>query len=497
MSMHMVGVWRPGTGAQWWATGLSADQFEQKNQQYLPQGLRLTAADVSDGRYAGVWRPGSGSQWWYSGPISTAAQKDQQYFNQGLRLAALSLHEGGVFCLWRPGTGAQWWATSLSVDEFKAKDAAHFGEGLRIAAIDELNGRFAAVWRPGTGAQWWAWGSVADIVAKDKMYFAQGLRISAIGGHQRRVVAVWRPGAGVQWWKSGIRSDAFKDEDAGYFAQGLRLNALRVLSDPSAKDPQMSGWSLVADQEIDNEEWTEECQGLTTDGSSWLIASNNEDFRGVHRLSISFNDHLGKVGLPPGAGDHVGDLDFDPATARLYVPVEPKPSVWVLSNQLQTITVAPLGGGASPPQGGSMPWCAINPWNGWLYSSTFDGVDRVYAYDPANQFTHVSTLVLGGGALNAVQGGCFSPAGHLYLTSGGSGRVHAFDSIDGTPLGSVAVPYSPGGVDGEEMEGIALGHLIHGNGSHSWVHVVILDNDITNRDDVFLKHYCLPNPANL
>ena len=47
------------------------------------------------------------------------------------------------------------------------------------------------------------------------------------------------------------------------------------------------------------------------------------------------------------------------------------------------------------------------------------------------------------------------------------------------------------------MEGIALGHLVHGNGSHSWVHVVILDNDITNRDDVFLKHFSVPNPGNL
>jgi hypothetical protein len=497
MSMHMNGVWRPGTGAQWWAAGLTAEQFEQRNQEYLTQGLRLTAADVSDGRYAGVWRPGSGPMWWYSGAIAGAVQKDEQYFSQGLRVTSFSVHENGVLCVWRPGSGAQWWAADLTVEQFQAKDAEYFNQGLRLVAVDELNGRFAGVWQPGTGTQWWAWGSVADIAAKDQTYFAQGLRIGAIGGHRGRVIAVWRPGANdAQWWKAGISFDTFKSQDAGYFAQGLRLNAVRVLGDPSAKNPQMNAWSLVADQEIDNLEWTEECQGLVTDGSSWLVVSNNEDFRGIHRLSITFKTHLGKTALPSGAGNHPGAPSFDWATARIYVPVEPKPNVWVLDNQLRTIAVAPLGGKVAPPQG-HMSWCAINPWNGLLYSSSFDKVDCVYAYDPANQFTHVSTLGLGGPALQAVQGGCFSGNGHLYLTSDGSGRIHAYDAMDGTALGSVPVPYSPGGLDGEELEGIGLGHLIHVNGRHSWVHVVVLDNDVTNKDDVYLKHFSVPNPENL
>jgi len=477
------------------------DQFEQENQKYLLQGLRLAAADVSDGRFAGVWRPGSGAQRWYSGAVATAAKMDQQYVKEGLRLTSLSLHEGGVLCVWRPGAGTQWWAPGLTLEEFNAKNTKYFNEGLRLTAVDELNGRFAGLWRPGTGAQWSAWGSVADIAAKDKAYFAQDLRISAIGGHKGRLMAVWRPGAGAQWWAPGLALEKFKAKDTDYFAQNLRLSALRVLADPSAWNPQMNGWSLVADQEFDNLQFTEECQGLTTDGSSWLLTSNNEDFRGVHRRSLDFKSHLANAALPAGAGSHPGDPDFDPATGRLYIPVETKPNVWVLNKQLQTIMVAHLGGKVAPPQGGSMPWCAINPWNGWLYSSIYgepgeSKVDRVYAYDPANQFTHVATLVLGGPPLQEVQGGCFSARGHLYLTSGVSGRIHAYDSMDGTPLGSAVVPYKPGGVDQEEMEGIALGHLIHGNGSHSWVHVVILDNDL-NGDDVFLKHFSVPKPANL
>lgn len=494
MSTRMIGVWHPGTGTQWWAAGLTIDQFEQKNQEYLQQGLRLAAADVSGSHYAGVWRPGSGVEWCYSGPVATAGTKDQEYFKQGLRIAIVSVHEGGVLFVWQPGSGMQWWAANLTLDEFKAKDAQYFNQGLRLSAVDELNGRFTGVWRPGTGAQWWAWDTKSSIIAKDKVYFAQGLYISAIGGHQGRMIAVWRPGAGTQWWNANIDSNTFKTEDTKYFGRGLRLSAMRVLADPSAKDPQMKGWALVEDQEIDNEEWTEECQGLTKDGNSWLVTSNNKDFRGVHRLSIDFNTHLAKAAIPAGAGDHPGDPDFDLASGRLYVPVQPKPNVWVLDQQLNTILVAPLQGELLPD---SMPWCAINPWDRLLYTSSFSNVDRVYGYDPANNFAHVSTLVLGGPVLQEVQGGCFSTNGHLYLTSGGSERIHSYNCIDGSPLGSVVVPYSPGGLSGEEMEGIGLGHLIHGNGSHSRVHVVILDNDITNKDDVFLKHFSVPNPSNL
>lgn len=79
---------------------------------------------------------------------------------------------------------------------------------------------------------------------------------------------------------------------------------------------------------------------------------------------------------------------------------------------------------------------------------------------------------------------------------GGTGRVHCYNAIDRSPISSLAVPYSSGTLDVEEMEGIALGHLIHGTGLHSKVHVLILDNDL-NPDDVYVKHYLVPQPGNL
>ena len=45
------------------------------------------------------------------------------------------------------------------------------------------------------------------------------------------------------------------------------------------------------------------------------------------------------------------------------------------------------------------------------------------------------------------------------------------------------------------MEGLAIAHLIHNGGSSTYIHVVILDNDATNEDDVFLKHFAIPDPS--
>jgi hypothetical protein len=130
----------------------------------------------------------------------------------------------------------------------------------------------------------------------------------------------------------------------------------------------------------------------------------------------------------------------------------------------------------------------------FLYSSNFDGVDRVHAYDPKNGFLYKGALRLQGPPVGGVQGGVFSANGHLYLTSdvfvgqGATQDIRAYSALNGAFLGSCHVPYSPGDLDAEEMEGLAIwadplwGHI----------HVVILDNDVSG-DDVMLKHFVVPD----
>jgi len=283
-----------------------------------------------------------------------------------------------------------------------------------------------------------------------------------------------KPGKAIPAFPSGFHSAP----------QSLRA-ALHAM-----EPPLIGNWLLTNVSTFENLSWTEECQGLTSDGSHWYIVSSNEDARAIHKFALNFT-HLGKAIFPEA--NHIGDPDYH--EGKIYVPVEGISAVWVLDTNLNTVGVTPLGGtpGASP-QGGSMPWCAINPWNDHLYSSVFDNVDCVYAYDVNDNFAYKGRLQLQGGIIHNVQGGCFSKNGHLYLTSDSTQDIRAYSAINGAFLGSCKVPYDKGGAAGEEMEGVAILHWNAPGGISTHVHVVILDNDITNSDDVFLKHFTVPAP---
>lgn len=226
----LAAVWRPGTGTQWWRSGMSLDEFRSQDRTYFDQGLRLRSLAVRGGRFAAVWQPGSGTQWWRSGmTLDEFKVQDQAYFGQGLRLAALEIDGGRYTAVWRPGGGTQWWRSGMTVDEFKAQDRTYFDHGLRISLLEIDNGRFTAVWRPGSGTQWWRSGMTgAEFEAQDQAYFGQGLRLAALAIEGDRYAGVWQPGGGTQWVSHGRCLVDFKTEDAAYFGRGLRLGFLKL-----------------------------------------------------------------------------------------------------------------------------------------------------------------------------------------------------------------------------------------------------------------------------
>src|SRR5436190_593 len=132
-----AGVWRPGTGAQWWRSGMSLDELKVQDKTYFDKGLRLVALAIRAGKYAAVWRPGTGAQWWKPGmSCDEFKAQDKAYFDQGLRLAVLEIEGGKYTAVWRPGTGAQWWHSHLCFDEFKTEDTAYFKMGLRLEMLE-------------------------------------------------------------------------------------------------------------------------------------------------------------------------------------------------------------------------------------------------------------------------------------------------------------------------------------------------------------------------
>lgn len=234
----ILAVWRPGSGAQWWRTGMSIESFKSQDAKYFKQGLRLVSIDIfryqdlpKKYSYTAVWRPGKGAQYWRSGmSVKAFKAEDQKQFNQGRRIALLDIQNGNVFAVWRPGSGAQRWRTGMTAAQMKSEDAKHFKNGLRIAMLKKHGGNsFAAVWRPGTGAQWWRSGMTGPEFSKaDSTHFKNGLRIASLDTYGGKFIAVWRPGSGAQWIHAGLTLDEMKKKDLSYFKKGLRLTIARA-----------------------------------------------------------------------------------------------------------------------------------------------------------------------------------------------------------------------------------------------------------------------------
>jgi hypothetical protein len=213
--------------------------------------LVATSSALAQTAFAGVWQPGSGAQWWRSGmTLQELKDQDKTYFDKGLRLTDVEVAGGKYLAVWRPGSGAQWWRAGMSLQEFKDQDKVYFDKGLRLTDVEIVGGTYLAVWRPGSGAQWWRAGmSLQELVDQDKTYFKQGLRLTALAIPSGKYLAVWRPGTGAQWWWSGLCQDDFKTEDKTYFDHGLRLVNAELHSNPRAiyrlPFDADSGWKLT------------------------------------------------------------------------------------------------------------------------------------------------------------------------------------------------------------------------------------------------------------
>lgn len=259
--------------------------------------------------------------------------------------------------------------------------------------------------------------------------------------------------------------------------------------------PLIESWTCDQIDNFANKDWTEECQGITTDGNFWYIVSNNNEKRAIYKFSLDFN--IINLAVYPEE-HHIGHPAF--GNGKIYVPVEPDKAgniparVWVLDTNLNSFGTFELGGNVKP-QRGKMPWYAVNPWNGCLYSSVFDGVNRVYAYDPNNLFSYVGELSIQGDTVNGIQGGCVSINGKLYPSSDSTKNLLAYSIFNGAFLGSCIIPDDEGLPHKDEIEGLTIGQISHSGRSPTYMHVIVLDNDWFNRDDVDMMHFTVPDPS--
>ena len=149
------------------------------------------------------------------------------------------------------------------------------------------------------------------------------------------------------------------------------------------------------------------------------------------------------------------------------------------------------------------PWCAINPADGHLYTSSFrTGVVRKYRMSwigSSLALTEVASITLRDSAgepliLGRVQGGAFSDRGHLYLVSDLNGQgIKGFALDTGRQRVNIPVHFE----HDEELEGIDLWDLDGGQvpGIDGQIHLQMIDHDWWSDDDFFFKHYRVTEAA--
>jgi hypothetical protein len=268
------------------------------------------------------------------------------------------------------------------------------------------------------------------------------------------------------------------------------------------RSPKPSEWTITNEGQFFNHDWTEECQGVAHDDTYWYISSNHEGKQRVYRFSLA-NNIEGYVKLAGNGSNHVGDIDY--YQGRIYCAMENPVKIVIIDtppfdvNGWWPAELVGASGGGAPPQT-SCPWCAVNPWNGLLYSSNngdnAPGEDtlRAYRFDsPSGHFIHVpSADIVLQEKLRRIQGAVFSKNGHVLLASNHSNDIRCYSVLNGYYLGRAPIQKDDSWNVGEEIEGLTIWEGISYESVPTHVHVVLLDNDSPDDDDVYFKHYRVP-----
>jgi hypothetical protein len=150
----------------------------------------------------------------------------------------------------------------------------------------------------------------------------------------------------------------------------------------------------------------------------------------------------------------------------------------------------------------------------WYLSSNHKGKQRVYRFTLANNgdnepgentlrayrfdsssghFVHVpSADIVLQEKLRRIQGAVFSKNGHVLLASNHTDDIRCYSVLNGYYLGRASIQKDGSWNVAEEVEGLTIWEGISYEGVSTHVHVVLLDNDKPDDDDVYFKHYRVP-----
>ncbi|MEV7403093.1 hypothetical protein AB0N93_22210 [Streptomyces sp. NPDC091267] len=296
----------------------------------------------------------------------------------------------------------------------------------------------------------------------------------------------------------------------------IALSSSQAATPRSPSNPRISEWEYVQSESIQSD-WSQQFQGMCTDGQYWYAVSNSARTRRIYKLSLDLTHTYASLEAPDSFA-HVGSPTIDRTSNRIYIPIEndgAEPTyIWQLSKGLSTLGKLSMWGrtsGSRSPQKWKNSWLGHNPVDGLLYSSAYGyttDTDPALQVKVINGFSPVTGClkkqVQLPSLLHHVQSGTFSPNGNLYLATdysyNGSKRLYSYDFSavedgDTAPYwGNIAIPDSGKG-DELEVESVQLGHLSWSDSPDSYISAGVLN--IEAEDDIYFRHFWVPSPSAL
>jgi hypothetical protein len=295
----------------------------------------------------------------------------------------------------------------------------------------------------------------------------------------------------------------------------------------SMSAPGSEAWSQVSDIFRDDD-WTDEIQGVAWDGSHWIFSANaNQDkpghndkaiysFKGGATLAddawasmVKYKDVPHPISGLHESDDHWGQVTF--FEGSIFVAhfweggQKPNANVVVFDDADGMVSYnrwIELDLPTSPTDGrhARAEFQAINPWDGLFYTCFGDGdIHEFFMHDPESGNWTGKTLKLNP-PVTQVQGACFSPNGHLYISTNAPlpsdddyQTIRYYSPLNGHQFGVIPV-LADQHLPDQELEGLCFANVTVPDGQPAQIHAVLLENHDLAIDNIFFKSFACSTP---